>query len=234
MDVSNSFGLMIGLVTLYGALSFFSPCIVSLLPVYIGYLSGAAAQSSRKEKKVNLLVNTLFFVFGIGVTFLLLGFAATSFVGLLDSYRHALSIFGGILIAFFGLFQLGFIQSNKLMQDFRLPVSMEKLGSGPFGAFLFGLFFSFAWTPCVGPILASVITLVGNTATQMQGMVLTFFYTLGMAIPFMLIAIAADSILPWLRKHMVWTERLAKFSGVLLIVIGIAMMFGLIGGANGF
>lgn len=234
MDTSTSFGLLIGLVTLYGALSFFSPCIVSLLPVYIGYLSGTAAQSSRKSQKVNLFVNTLFFVFGIGITFLLLGFAATSFVGLLDAYRHTLSVVGGILIAFFGFFQLGIIQSNKLMQDVHLPISMEKIGNGPFGAFIFGLFFSFAWTPCVGPILASVITLVGNTATQIQGMVLTFFYTLGMAIPFLLIALATDSILPWLRSHTEWSVRLSKFSGILLIAIGIAMIFGLIGGTNGF
>ncbi len=234
MDTSTSFGLAIGLVTLYGALSFFSPCIVSLLPVYIGYLSGTAAQSTQKSKKVNLLVNTLFFVFGIGVTFLLLGFAATSFVGLLDAYRHTLSVIGGILIAFFGFFQLGIVQSNKLMQDVHLPISMDKVGSGPLGAFVFGLFFSFAWTPCVGPILASVITLVGNSATQVQGMILTFFYTLGMSIPFLLIALAADSILPWLRSHMEWTVRLSKFSGVLLILVGIAMIFGLIGGANGF
>ncbi len=234
MDTSTSFGLLIGLVTLYGALSFFSPCIVSLLPVYIGYLSGTAAQSTQGTRKVNLLVNTLFFTLGIGVTFLLLGFAATSFVSHLNGYRRVLSIAGGVLIAFFGFFQLGFIQSNKLMQDFHLPISMQKVGSGPFAAFIFGLFFSFAWTPCVGPILASVITLVGNTATQMQGMVLTLFYTLGMSFPFLLIAFAADSMIPWLRSHMEWSVRLAKFSGVLLIVIGIAMIFGLIGGTNGF
>ncbi len=234
MDTASSFGLLIGLVTLYGALSFFSPCVVSLLPVYIGYLSGTAAQSSRKTQKVNLFINTLFFVFGIGVTFLLLGFAATSFVGALDAYRHTLSIVGGIMIGFFGAFQLGVVQSNKLMQDVHLPISMEKIGNGPLGAFVFGLFFSFAWTPCVGPILASVITLVGNTATQLQGMVLTFFYTLGMSIPFLLIALAADSILPWLRSHTEWSVRLSKFSGVLLILVGLAMIFGLIGGGNGF
>lgn len=219
----------VSLVTVFvqGILSFFSPCVLPLLPLYLGYLSGSMGDTQgAPTSRVKTLVNTLFFVIGISAAFFLLALGMTALGQALHQYQKIIIQVGGILIIAFGLFQLGVFRPMALEQDRRIRFPLQKLAMSPLVALVFGFTFSFAWTPCVGPALASVLLMAGSADTALQGFALIGLYTLGFVLPFLAVALFAGGLLKLFQKHRNVVRYTVKVGGALLVVIGLLMVTG--------
>lgn len=213
-----------------GVLSFLSPCVLPLLPIYIGYLSGGAKEYDRK----NLMVNTILFVLGISFVFFLLGLGVTELSRFLVTNKRIIEIVGGVLIVLLGLVQIFLYgRSAGLSKEFRLPFNAAKMTMSPVTAFLLGLTFSFAWTPCVGPILSSVLMMAAAQETQAMGFLLIGLYTLGFILPFLIVAFFAGSILKAVRNNAGVVKYTVKIGGVLMVIIGVLMVSGQLSILNG-
>jgi len=222
--------LMIGSVFTAGILSFFSPCILPLLPVYFGILTNTSTSQNSIEPKKNIrqhLLKTVLFIFGIGFVFVLLGFGAGSLGPLLSN--PLFQRIGGIIVILFGLNQMGLIRLN-FMEKWNLPGYNPSGGNQYLSAFSLGLIVSLGWTPCIGPILASVLILAANSGTAIRGAGYMAFYTLGMAIPFIVIMLFADFLLMPIKKGGRWLPIIQKTGGALLVITGILMFFNRLNG----
>jgi len=222
--------LMIGSVFTAGILSFFSPCILPLLPVYFGILTNTSTSQNSIEPKKNIrqnLLKTVLFIFGIGFVFVLLGFGAGSLGPLLSN--PLFQRIGGIIVILFGLNQMGLIRLN-FMEKWNLPGYNPSGGNQYLSAFSLGLIVSLGWTPCIGPILASVLILAANSGTAIRGAGYMAFYTLGMAIPFIVIMLFADFLLMPIKKGGRWLPIIRKTGGAFLVITGILMFFNRLNG----
>lgn len=216
-------------VFVQGLLSFFSPCVLPLIPLYIGYLSGGTRTVGEDGKvyfsRKKVMVNTLFFVIGVSFTFFLLGFGASVLGNFFKGSQTMFSRVGGILIVLFGLYQLGvFGRSKVLSQEHRLPFHLDALAMSPWTALVMGFTFSFAWTPCVGPALSSVLLMSATASTKVWGFVLIGVYTLGFVLPFLAVGVFSTTLLDLFKKHNHVVKYTVKVGGVLMILMG-AMMF---------
>ncbi len=216
----------LGAVFLEGILSFLSPCVLPLLPVYLGYLAGGTTSQKGvpyyDRKKV--MLHTLCFVVGISAAFFVLGFSFSALGTLLSRWQHILTPVGGLFILLMGLFQLGVLRLNFLQREHRL--GWHPTGAvGPGMAFVMGFVFSFSWTPCVGPALASVLALAAGAGGGAQSMWLLLVYAAGFSIPFLILGAFTTQVLNWLsaRRDVVrWTVRLG---GIVLVGIGLWVLF---------
>ena len=213
------------MVFMEGVLSFLSPCVLPLLPVYMGYLIGSDVNNKQIRKKRFVIFFTLSFIFGIFTAILLMNISIT----LISSFfRDHMSVFikvGGILIIVLGLFQLGFFKSNFLGKTRRLPFTLKK-EMNLLLAFLMGFTFSFAWTPCIGPALSSILLLANSSQNLWMSNILMVIYALGLTIPFLLIGIFTDSILNWLSNHKSIMNYTVKLGAIILIFFGVSMVSG--------
>ena len=213
------------MVFMEGVLSFLSPCVLPLLPVYMGYLIGSDVNNKQIRKKRFVIFFTLSFIFGIFTAILLMNISIT----LISSFfRDHMSIFikvGGILIIVLGLFQLGFFKSNVLGKTRRLPFTVKK-EMNLLLAFLMGFTFSFAWTPCIGPALSSILLLANSSQNFWMSNFLMVIYALGLTIPFLLIGIFTDSISNWLSNHKSIMNYTVKLGAIILIFFGVSMVSG--------
>lgn len=226
-------------VFLQGILSFFSPCILPLVPLYISYLSGGVWEKDENGEVIyprkKIMVNTLFFVLGISFSFFLLGLGATALGDFLGENRSLFARISGIIMIMFGLYQLGvFGQSKVLGQERRLPFLLEKYAMGPVPALALGFTFSFAWTPCVGPILSSVLLMAGSTGSSMKGFVLIGVYTLGFVLPFLTVGLFTGKVLELFKKHRGVVNYTVKIGAVLLIIMGVMTFTGLMNGMTSY
>ncbi|WP_173277834.1 thiol-disulfide oxidoreductase-associated membrane protein CcdA2 [Streptococcus sp. 53] len=217
-------------VFLAGILSFFSPCILPLLPVYAGVLlddkDGAQASSGKYSISVTSLLRTLAFIAGISFIFILLGYGAGFLGDLL--YASWFQYVTGAVIILLGLHQMEILRFKGLYKEKRLQLQGQgKNANGYSQAFLLGLTFSFAWTPCVGPVLGSVLALAASGGSgAWQGAGLMLIYTLGLALPFLILALASSYVLKHLRKLHPYLGILKKVGGFLIIVMGLLVLFG--------
>ncbi|MEG2549392.1 MAG: cytochrome c biogenesis protein CcdA [Erysipelotrichaceae bacterium] len=217
------------LVFVEGLLSFLAPCILPILPLYIGYLSGNAKQKDQDGKIIyqqnKVFLNTLFFVLGIASTFFLLGFSFTTFASYIKGNSLWLARIGGAFILIFGLIQLDVFKPSFMKKEYHLKhhLPLEKMNY--FIAFAIGFFFSFSWTPCVGPMFSSVLIMAGNSDSIWIGILLVSLYTLGFVLPFLLLGIFTTSVLNLLKKYQKILSMSIKIGGVLLILIGGKMIF---------
>ncbi|NQN68044.1 cytochrome c biogenesis protein CcdA [Streptococcus suis] len=207
-----------------GLLSFLSPCVLPILPIYIGLLAGGA-EGKEGEKKV--LVNTLSFVVGITLTFFLLGFASSLLSRVLQANAQFLQIISGLLIVLMGILQLGWFNIPMLEREFSAKNKVYQAGKNvtPFLAFLMGFTFSFSWTPCIGPILASVFIYASSQQGWLSS-ILLLVYCLGFILPFILVAFFSQKMLAFFknnRHYLAWTKRI---SGYLLLLIGLSILTG--------
>lgn len=225
-------------VLLQGLLSFFSPCVLPLVPLYMGYLAGGAKSVDEngiiQYNRRRVLLNTLFFIIGISFAFFALGFGFTTLGRFFSGNRVIFARVGGILVILFGLYQVGFLNSRFLSTEHRLPFRLDKLSMNPAVALIFGFTFSFAWTPCVGPALASVLLLASSASSAGLGYALIGVYTLGFVIPFLLVGFFTSSLLNLFKKHQKFVAYTVKAGGILLIFMGVMMFTGWMNGVTGY
>jgi cytochrome c-type biogenesis protein len=201
-----------------GVLSFSSPCTLPLVPGYLGYMSGVSSSRGRT------LGAACLFVAGFALVFTSLGAAASSLGGLLLDHRALLEKVAGALIVLLGLFVFGLVRAPFLMREGR-PL-MQRVRPGPGGALLLGLAFAFGWTPCIGPVLAGILTLAGAQGTVARGVVLLLLYSLGLGLPFLAAAVAVEhfrSVSGWLRRR---AAVINATGGALLVAMGVLVFAG--------
>ena len=226
------------LVFIEGVVSFFSPCVLPLIPVYISYLAGGAKHSDENgvltyQRKI-VFLHTLFFVFGISLTFFILGFSFSALGSFFSDNKTLLSRAGGIVIVLLGLFQIGFFDFSFLQREQRFHFKLNVGNMNPFIAFLMGLTFSFSWTPCVGPALSSVLILTAGAKNTVTGVLLIGVYSLGFVIPFFLLGLFTTQALNLLKKHQALVKYSVKIGGVILILIGVMTFTGWMNGISGY
>lgn len=206
-----------------GVLSFLSPCVLPLVPSYIGFLTGLSLDEMSSRRRI-ALTHALLFVLGFTLVFLLLGATATALGRTLAFHKVWLQRLGGVLIIGFGLVCLGVIKSSVLLQDKRLHLQDKPLGF--LGSVLVGMAFAAGWTPCIGPILGGILGLASASDTLGRGMLLLGTYSAGLAVPFLLAAWAVDRFLGWFQKFRPFLPWVMRVSGALLIVVGVLLITG--------
>ena len=176
MNLTFETGISSITVFFQGLVSFFSPCVLPLIPLYIGYLSGGAKTTDEEGnityKRSRVMRNTLFFVLGVSFAFFLLGFSFTAVGKFFHNYQTWFTRIGGIIVVLFGLYQLGLFGSSSLSKEHRFHFQPDSLAMNPLTALILGFTFSFAWTPCVGPALASVLLLAASASSSATGFLL--------------------------------------------------------------
>ncbi len=218
------------LVFMEGILSFFSPCVIPLIPIYMSYLAGNAKRTLEDgtivfERK-RVFFQTFFFVLGISSAFFILGMSFTALGTFFKTNQLLFTRIGGIVIILFGLVQIGFLDLKFLQQERKLHLSLEDRKINPLLAFIMGFTFSFAWTPCVGPALSSVLIMASSSKNTVQGNLLVLVYTLGFVIPFLVLGLFTTQALNFLKKHQKLLKYTVKAGGILLILIGIMTFTG--------
>ena len=221
-------------VFLQGALSFFSPCVLPLVPLYVSYLAGGAAvvdeNGVRRYPRGRIFFNTLFFVAGISFAFFLLGLGLSALGTFFHDYQVWFARASGVIILLFGLYQLGLGKRTMLLeQEHRLPFHLNKLAMNPAVALVMGFTFSFAWTPCVGPTLSSVLLMASSGSSAAAGFLLIGVYTLGFVLPFLAVGLFTGTVLDFFKAHQNVVRYTVKLGAVLLIVMGILTLTGATG-----
>ena len=221
-------------VFLQGALSFFSPCVLPLVPLYVSYLAGGAAvvdeNGVRRYPRGRIFLNTLFFVAGISFAFFLLGLGLSALGTFFHDYQVWFARASGVIILLFGLYQLGLGRRTMLLeQEHRLPFRLDKLAMNPAVALVMGFTFSFAWTPCVGPTLSSVLLMASSAESSAAGFLLIGVYTLGFVLPFLAVGLFTGTVLDFFKAHQNVVRYTVKLGAVLLIVMGILTLTGATG-----
>lgn len=238
MNLTFETGISSITVFFQGLVSFFSPCVLPLIPLYIGYLSGGAKTTDEEGnityKRSRVMRNTLFFVLGISFAFFLLGFSFTAVGKFFHNYQTWFTRIGGIIVVLFGLYQLGVFGSSSLSKEHRFHFQPDSLALNPFTALILGFTFSFAWTPCVGPALASVLLLAASASSQTIGFLLIGVYTLGFVLPFLAVGLFTKALLDFFKKYRSAVKYTVKIGGILIIFIGVMMFTGWMNGISAY
>jgi cytochrome c-type biogenesis protein len=208
---------------LAGLLSFLSPCVLPLVPSYIGFLTGMTLPEMSGRRRA-ALVHALLFVGGFSLIFILLGASATALGRALNYYQVWLQRIGGVLIILFGLLCLGAFNVRLLSQDRR--VHLERKPVGYLGSALAGMAFGAGWTPCIGPVLGGILGLAATSADVSRGMLLLAVYSAGLAVPFLIAAVAVDSFLEWFQRFRRFLPWVMRISGAMLILVGVLLVTG--------
>ena len=206
-----------------GLLSFLSPCVLPLVPSYIGFLTGMTLPEMSGRRRVALL-HALLFVAGFSLVFILLGASATALGRALNHYQVWLQRIGGLLIIGFGLVCLGVIKVDFLAQERR--VNLEQKPVGYLGSALVGMAFAAGWTPCIGPVLGAILGLAATSTDVTRGMLLLGVYSAGLAVPFLVAALAVESFLDWFQRFRRYLPWVMRASGVLLVFVGVLLVSG--------
>lgn len=206
-----------------GVLSFLSPCVLPLVPSYLGFVTGFTLEEMAGRRRMAMIHSALF-VAGFSLVFIALGASATALGRVLNYYQDWVARIGGAFIIVFGLYLLGVFKLRFLAQEQR--VHMDRKPLGYLGSVLVGVVFGAGWTPCIGPILGAILSLAATQADLQRGMVLLAWYSAGLAVPFLLTAWAVESFLELFkrfRRFLPWVQRV---SGALLLLVGVLMVSG--------
>ncbi len=208
----------------FGLLSFASPCVLPLIPSYLSYITGLSFEDltgteDRKRVRKITVINSLFFILGFSFVFIVLG-ASSSFLGnILFYYKDVIRIAGGILIIVFGLYILGIIKIGFLARERKAHIEEKPVGY--FGSFLVGVTFAAGWTPCIGPILGTILLYASQAESMNHGILLLTVYSLGLGIPFFLSSLALNTFLSRIRTIQRYMRIINIISGILLITVGL-------------
>lgn len=214
-------GFMVAFIA--GLLSFLSPCVLPLVPSYVGFITGMTLPEVTGRRRA-ALAHALLFVAGFSLVFVLLGASATALGRALNYYQVWLQRVGGVLIILFGLLCLGVFKVNLLTQERR--VHLERKPVGYLGSLLVGMAFAAGWTPCIGPVLGGILGLAATSSDVTRGMQLLAAYSAGLALPFLVAAVAVESFLDWFQRFRRFLPWVMRVSGVMLIVVGVLLVTG--------
>jgi cytochrome c-type biogenesis protein len=206
-----------------GLLSFLSPCVLPLVPSYVGFLTGMTLPEMDGRRRVALL-HALLFVAGFSLVFILLGASATALGRALNYYQVWLQRVGGVLIIAFGLLCLGVVKSEWLTRERRLHLEQKPVGF--LGSALVGMAFGAGWTPCIGPVLGAILGLAATSADLTRGMLLLAVYSAGLAVPFLIAAVAVEQFLDWFQRFRRFLPWVMRISGALLVLVGVLLVTG--------
>jgi cytochrome c-type biogenesis protein len=216
----------VGIVSafIFGLLSFVSPCVLPIVPGYLSFISGVsfeelAGSDNRREVRNRILLNSLLFVLGFSLVFIALGASATAFGQFLQEKLHVFGKIAGVIIVIFGLHMIGVFKIGFLNYEKRFHSQAKPLGL--FGSFLVGLAFAFGWTPCIGPILAGILTIAAQKETIGQGIVLLSSYSAGLGIPFLLAGVSLSAFQNAFNRIKHHFKTIEVVGGVLLVIVGI-------------
>ena len=212
-------------VLLAGLLSFLSPCVLPIVPGYLCFIAGTSldkALDNQEALRSNILKYAISFVLGFSVVFILMGASATYLSSLLYEYFDYLRIIGGIIIIIFGIHFTQLIQLPFLNNDTRIQINNYK--PGLIGSFVVGLSFAFGWTPCIGPILGSVLSVAASSENVSEGTFLLVLYSAGLGIPFIVAAYGIGAFLKFLSKIRKHIRAIEIFTGLLLIIFGVLIL----------
>jgi len=215
-----------------GFLSFVSPCVLPLIPGYLSFITGFSLEDvtdpnadASVERRV--MVQSLLFIAGFSTIFIVFGLSITALGQLANNYQDLIRQVGGVIVIILGLHVAGLLPTRFLYKEKKL--SLKNKPAGIIGSFLVGVTFGAAWTPCVGPILASVLIFASTKNSLFQGFSLLLAYTLGLAIPFFLSALAIERFLNVFRRFRNWMRWVGLASGILLVIMGVLIFFDLLG-----
>ncbi len=218
--------LSLATIFLAGLISFLTPCVLPLVPAYLSYMAGMGVESAvRAEGKARVRVvgAACLFVLGFGTVFVLLGATASVFGSLVRAYLDVLITLSGIAIIIMGLHFLGIFRLSLLYREARFNPQKPL---GLWGSYVMGLAFGFGWTPCIGPVLAAVLTVAAQEETAVRGAMLLALYAAGLGVPFILSALAMGSMRSFSQRFRPWLGRMEKIVGVLLVLAGTAFLMG--------
>lgn len=222
MDATLLSSLFIALLA--GMISFLSPCVLPIVPPYLAYMAGTSMDDLEKGRNGKVVLASLFFVMGLSTVFIILGVVSSGLGRGLAEYKGAMTIGGGIIIMVFGLHFLGIFRIPFLYQEARMDAGDQ--GGSAFGAYILGLAFAFGWSPCLGPILGTILGMVAIEGEIMKGVFMMLAYAIGLGLPFVLAAIfigRATRIMNRFKRHM---EKVERVSGLLLWTIGLMLITG--------
>lgn len=215
------------IVFLEGIITFISPCILPMIPIYITYFMGGIDDTDELSTSKNALINSLGFVLGFTIIFVLLGAAAGSFGSFVFGHTVLFNIISGLLMIILGLNYIDIINIKFLKMNHKLSYKVDSFKFGK--SVIFGMIFSIGWSPCVGAFLGSALMLAANTKTMLHGSLMLFVYSLGLGIPFVLSSLLIDNLkntFSFIKKNY---KIINNFSGIFLIIVGIFMMTGTFG-----
>ena len=212
-----------------GLVSFLSPCVLPLVPGYISIISGSSLEQLKAQEKDaslvrNALINSVLFIIGFSITFILLGASATWIGQILLARKRLFEEIAGLVLIVFGIHLTGFIKINALYKDKRFH-NVQK-PRGKIGALVLGLVFAFGWTPCVGPILAGILTIASTKQTVTEGMFLLAVYSAGLGIPFLLTSLGLNQFLAFYGRFKKHFHAVEIVSGALVVAVGILILTG--------
>ncbi|MGI6037718.1 MAG: cytochrome c biogenesis CcdA family protein [Limnochordia bacterium] len=203
-----------------GFLSLLSPCVLALVPAYVTYLTGVSVQGEGPPRR-RVIINSLLFIAGFSLIFILLGASASILGGLLIRHQFALRRGAGILVIILGIHTMGLFKLPFLQRERRLLPSLP--GGGGLNSLLIGMAFAAGWSPCVGPILATILLYASTASTLGQGVLLLAAYSFGLALPFFLIALFIGQMQRGIRKLLAYERFISMGSGLLLVIIGLML-----------
>lgn len=217
-----------------GLLTFLAPCTLPLVPGYLGFISGVSPDDLKNTEKAHaarkkMVLNGVFFILGFTLIFVIFGTLAGLIGQGLAVYRIWLTRIGGIFVILFGLFMLGVLKLPALQSDKRIKIPSFLTIGKPSSSLVIGGAFAFGWTPCVGPILGSILLLASTSTTAFQGGLLLLVFSLGLAVPFLLIAILYSKATQYIAKLSTYLKWVSVIGGVFLIVLGILLLIGRFG-----
>lgn len=225
MDSGASVGILVAFLA--GLLSFLSPCVLPLVPSYVSFVTGLGMEeleSGGDEVKRVTLLHSLLFVAGFTLIFLLMGASATYVGQLLRSHQELIARIGGVVIIFFGVYLLGVIPLQALSRERRFQFQRKPVGYA--GTVAVGVAFGAGWVPCIGPILGAILTLAATRANVAEGVGLLGVYSAGLAIPFVLSAVALTAFLAWFQRFRRYLRYVEWAAGILLILVGLLLVSG--------
>lgn len=221
MPPEGTEGVSLAVAFAAGVLSFLSPCVLPLIPSYVGFITGMSAEELQVRRGTALL-HALWFVAGFTLIFVALGASASAFGAALLASQHWIARIGGVLVMLFGLYLLGIVRPAFLMRERRVHLARKPLGY--LGSSVAGVAFGAAWTPCIGPILGAILTLAATRTSVGQGTALLAVYALGLALPFLVTAFALDRFLAWFQRFRPYVRWVERVSGILLVVLGLLLV----------
>ncbi|WP_316014051.1 cytochrome c biogenesis CcdA family protein [Roseobacter sp. HKCCA0434] len=227
LDASMGTALLIAMIA--GLMSFLSPCVLPIVPPYLAYMAGASmtelTDADRTDpQRRNVIQAALFFVLGLSTVFLIMGAAASQIGRALLIYQREFAMVAGAVVIVFGLHFLGVFRIALFYREARVEVGNR--GGSPLGAYILGLAFAFGWTPCIGPILGSILSLAAQEASVGRGIALMALYAAGLGIPFLLAAIFLRRFMSAMTRIRPYMGAIEKAMGVLLLIVGVMMLTG--------